>query len=120
MENSVEAIKLLLTMSRINVFIIDPKRLAPFKDPDEYVLTNGIGAFKNLINQAESGAKWLSKVIADKYDLTMDSEQQKALDEASEFITEIKSRIASDQFTGLYQKSSSTSSRAESRDDNLR
>jgi len=98
-ENSIDAIKLLLTKTRINVFIIDPKRLTPFKDPDEYVLANGIDAYKNLINNAESGVKWLAKVIVKKYDIILDIEKQKALDDASEFIDKINSRIAADQFT---------------------
>ncbi len=98
LENTTAAIKLLLTSSRINTFVIDPTMLAPYKDPDEYVLARGIDAFFKILDNAESGAIWLAKVIVKNNDITLDIEKQKALDDASELINDIVSRLAADQF----------------------
>ena len=52
-----------LAGSPVRVFVIDPNKLAPHKDPDELVKAQGLPAFQALVDSAESAAKWLPKHI---------------------------------------------------------
>ena len=79
-ENTIDAVKMLLTETRINPFVIDPVLLGQHKDPDEFVRANGIDAYKELMENAESGAKWLARKIASRYDILVDLEKQKVID----------------------------------------
>ena len=98
LENTIDAVKMLLTDTRINPFVIDPVLLGQHKDPDEYVRANGIDAYRTLVENAESGAKWLSRMIVTRYDLKVDLERQKAIDDIGEFSGQIKNRIANEDF----------------------
>jgi len=95
-ENTIDAVKMLLTETKINAFVIDPMLMEIHKDPDEYVRANGIDAFRLLMDNAESGAKWLAKRIIMRYDLQVDLERQKAIDEIGDLSSKIKNRIASE------------------------
>ena len=98
LENTIDAVKLLLTSNNINPFVIDPVLLGQHKDPDEYVRANGIDAYKTLVERSESGAKWLSRMIISKVNLTVDLEKQKAIDDIGELSSQIKGRIANEDF----------------------
>lgn len=98
LENTIDAVKLLLTSNNINPFVIDPVLLGQHKDPDEYVRANGLEAYRVLIERSESGAKWLGRMIVTRYDLTVDLEKQKAIDDVGEFSGQIKGRIANEDF----------------------
>ncbi|MBK7631310.1 MAG: toprim domain-containing protein [Ignavibacteriales bacterium] len=63
--NTEEAIKLLLEKSDIVPFILNPEKLKPHKDPDEYIRANGIKEFKNLLKECEKGLRWLCTRYAD-------------------------------------------------------
>jgi len=52
-----------------------------FKDPDELIKAKGIEVFKELIEKAESGAKWKAKSILSKHDTHTDRGFQDALHE---------------------------------------
>lgn len=95
-ENTSDAVKLLLTESRINPFVIDPMLLDEHKDPDEFVRANGIDTYRMLIERSESGAKWMARMTMSKYNILMAMERQQAIDEISTISTQIKSRIAID------------------------
>ena len=96
LENTIDAVKMLLTETRINPFVIDPLLMGEHKDPDEYVRANGIDAYRTLMDNAESGAKWLSRMIVTRYDLKVDLERQKAIDDIGELSGQIKNRIANE------------------------
>ena len=95
-ENTIDAVKMLLTETRINPFVIDPSQLGQYKDPDEFVRANGIDAYKELMENAEAGAKWLSRMIVTRYDLKVDLERQRAIDEIGDLSSRIINRIASE------------------------
>ena len=63
--NTEKAIKLLLEESDIVPFILNPEKLKPHKDPDEYIRANGIDEFKNLLKECEKGLRWLCTRYAD-------------------------------------------------------
>lgn len=98
LENTIDAVKMLLNETRINPFVIDPVLLGQHKDPDEYVRANGLEAYRALIERSESGAKWLARMIVTRYDLKVDLEKQKAIDDVGEFSGQIKGRIANEDF----------------------
>ena len=98
MNNTIDAVKLLLDETRINVFVIDPDLLDPYKDPDELVRAMGVDWYYELIANAEAGASWLAKKMLEKYDDDVDLQKQQALDEACELLEKIDNRIAYDQF----------------------
>ena len=97
-ENTIDAVKMLLTETRINPFVIDPLLMGEHKDPDEYVRANGLEAYRMLMQNSESGAKWLARKIISKVNLTVDLEKQKAIDDIGELSGQIKGRIANEDF----------------------
>jgi DNA primase catalytic core len=111
-ENTIDAVKMLLTETRINAFVIDPLLMGEHKDPDEYVRANGIEAYRLLMANAQSGAKWLARKIASKYDLQVDLERQKAIDEIGDLSSQIKNRIASEDFVNEAAKAMSINTEA--------
>jgi DNA primase catalytic core len=90
LKNTESAVKLLLTKSRINAFVIDPDLLGGCKDPDEFVKANGIDAYTNVMNNAIVGAKWL----ANRCSFNNDIEKQKIIDDAAMFSCDIINSIA--------------------------
>lgn len=63
----------LLEKNGIKAFILPAHLLAPFKDPDEYVQTNGPEAFKKLVQEkAQERVRWLPSYFTYKHDLGTD------------------------------------------------
>lgn len=58
-ENTVSAVKLILKESDITPFVIDPKLLGLYKDPDEFVKRKGLDEFKKVVAQAVKGTCWI-------------------------------------------------------------
>lgn len=69
-----------------------------FKDPDEYVRSNGIESFKKIISEAIIGVKWQAHNIFSKYNIETDIGFHNALDEAIEFEETLLNPLASEQF----------------------
>jgi len=91
LKNTESAVKMLLTKSRINAFVIDPASLGRCKDPDEYVKANGIEAYTDIMKDAMAGATWLANRCSYKTDI----EKQMIIDDAAMFSCDIKSSLAS-------------------------
>ncbi|MBC7474394.1 MAG: toprim domain-containing protein, partial [Candidatus Sericytochromatia bacterium] len=54
-----------------------------FKDPDEFIISNGAEALSKLIKQSESGTKWLAKYLPIKHNnLETDKDKDAAIEEA--------------------------------------
>jgi replicative DNA helicase len=51
-----------LAGTNVRVYVVDPTRLAPVKDPDELVRTKGLAAFQALVDSAEPAATWFPKL----------------------------------------------------------
>jgi DNA primase len=67
-KNTEAAVRLILNNSDIVPFVLDPFKLSPSKDPDEYVRTFGIDQFKTLIKKRENGVMWVADRLLKKYD----------------------------------------------------
>jgi DNA primase len=97
-ENTMKAIDLLLSKTDINIFVLDPKKLGDFKDPDEFVKAQGIDKFKNLVDNAEAVGKWIPKILVEKFDLGNDLQRQQALDAALCYHLRLKDPLVCDDF----------------------
>ncbi len=67
-KNTEAAVRLILNNSDIVPFVLDPFKLSPAKDPDEYVRTFGLDQFKTLIKKREHGVIWVANRLLTKYD----------------------------------------------------
>ena len=92
-DNTETAIKLLLSKTNIRVAVLNPNDLGKSKDPDEFVIENGVEEFKKIVDKATSAEKWMVGRIFNKYNLQSDLEKQKAIDEALEFSQFIRNEI---------------------------
>jgi DNA primase catalytic core len=91
-KNTETAIKLLLSKTNIRVAVLNPNDLGKSKDPDEYVIENGVDEFKKITDKATSAEKWIVKRIFNKYNQS-DLDKQKAIDETLEFSQFIRNEI---------------------------
>lgn len=92
-KNTETAIKLLLSKTNIRVAVLNPNDLGKSKDPDEYVIENGVDEFRKIADKSTSAEKWIVKRIFNKYNLQSDLERQKAIDETLEFSQFIRNEI---------------------------
>jgi len=97
-ENTMSAVDMLLSQTDINVFVLDPKTMGDFKDPDEFVKANGIDKFKELVDNAEAVGRWIPKKIVEKFDPENDLQRQQALDVALSYHLRLKDPLVCDDF----------------------
>ena len=71
--------------SDIQVFVLDPPLMGGHKDPDEYVVAEGVDAFRKLLEKAESAAKWMTKRIISTSDISTDLGRARAIEEILAF-----------------------------------
>ena len=90
-DNTRVAVQLLLALTEITPFVLDPKELGIHKDPDEFVRANGIDAFKALLDKKISkGSVWLAEHILADYEKQNPLEQEKSIDKVIEFVQSLK------------------------------
>ena len=125
-----EAISRQFAGTDIQVFIIDPEKMAPHKDPDEYIVAHGVDAFRVLMANAESSARWMTGQILRRHELAKDIGKMTAIDdvrwfadalqnpiEAEECLTHLRSKISlspevlQDRYEQIRQKSAEESFR---------
>ena len=92
-DNTEKAIELLLSKTNIRVVVLNPTDLGGHKDPDEYVRANGIEEFKKVVDKSIGAEKWMVSRIFSKYNLNIDLEKQKAIDEILEFSQKIRNEL---------------------------
>lgn len=92
-ENTERALEL-LGQTDITVFVIDPPKLAPHKDPDEFVGSEGIEAFRELMRTAENGARWKARRLLQKHDTDTDRGKEAVIREFLEFDNSLPSSRA--------------------------
>ena len=80
-----EEICRIMADSDIKVFVIDPPTLGKHKDPDEFVVANGLDAFRLLVKEAEAASKWMSKRMLLKHDTKTDIGRETAIMECLEY-----------------------------------
>ncbi len=86
-----ERICTLFAPSDIKVFVLDPMLLGNHKDPDEYVKANGIDAFRQLLEKAQTGCAWMASRVLAKHDITTDVGRERAIAEVLEFADTVAS-----------------------------
>lgn len=77
----------------IDAFVIDHSQMGSYKDPDELVKGEGIGAFKTLIDNAQAAAKWMAGRLLSKHPKT-DIGQALILDEALDYADNLDDLMA--------------------------
>lgn len=80
-----EEICRLMAGSDIQVFVLNPSLMGRHKDPDEYVVAEGLDAFRGLLEKAESAARWLSRRIVSSNDIATDLGKARAIEEVLAF-----------------------------------
>lgn len=71
-----------LRLSRMRMYVLS---LPPgYKDPDELVRAEGVEAFQECLDKAESWTKWMARRIVSRQDISTDIGLDRALDEALE------------------------------------
>ncbi len=63
------------------------------KDPDEYLKKFGADKFKNLLNESSNRVEYQLNAIRKKYDLNVDEERVKFIDEAAEFVSTLTNAV---------------------------
>ena len=63
------------------------------KDPDEYLKKFGPDKFKNLLNESSSRVEYQLNAIRRKYDLRIDEQRVKFINEAAEFISTLPNAV---------------------------
>lgn len=81
-EGIVRVIKILAN-SKVNLFVASD--FSPYKDPDEFIINNGIEKFSNLIDKAISSSKWYAEYLTKKYNIENDQEKSLLIEEALDY-----------------------------------
>jgi replicative DNA helicase len=79
-ENIDSAIEI-LNDAGFNVFIINPKKLHPHKDPDEFVVNKGVNKLKKILNNPLTIGQWYVEKKINKYNLKNKIEKSNALND---------------------------------------
>jgi DNA primase catalytic core len=66
---------------------------AGYKDPDEFIVKNGIDNFVGLLKDAQSSPKWLAKRITEKHDIKTDAGRRLAIKEILEWHERMSSSL---------------------------
>ncbi len=68
-------------------------QLKDAKDPDEYLKKFGADKFKNLLNESSNRVEYQLNAIRKKYDLKVDEQRVKFIDEAAEFVSTLGNAV---------------------------
>lgn len=71
-------------------------RMTDAKDPDEYIKKFGANSFRKLIEESRGKFDFFLDGIRSKYDLTVDDEKIRALDEVNTYLANIVSNVERD------------------------
>jgi len=81
-ENAVHKFK----NSNVSLFIVDPPKLSPYKDPDELFRGEGtIEPFRKLVNEAEPAEVWYGKLLLSRYNPNNYKEKETLITKSQEF-----------------------------------
>jgi len=80
------------------VYVIDPERLAPAKDPDAYIRDRGIEAWPLLLETSECGIDWRARELLQGVTSGSDFEARRAaLGRAGRWLGTLPARFALEQ-----------------------
>ncbi len=80
-----------------DVYVIDPERLAPAKDPDELVRQSGVAAWQALLEARACGITWRARELAPVTRESPISERRAALARAGRWLGTLPPRLALEQ-----------------------
>jgi DNA primase len=84
-----------------DIYVIDPARLAPAKDPDELIRTRGAAAWGELLNARSCGIAWRAhRLAAVSRDAPL-AERRAALSRAGRWLGTLPPRLAVEQEDAL-------------------
>ena len=90
-ENTEKAVEILQDTG-IKVYVLDPSLMSPHQNPDKYVRSRGLKAFKELLDKGVTGSSWKLNRIIKRHKLTTDKGWDDALDEAIEYTGSLQDR----------------------------
>jgi DNA primase catalytic core len=88
--NTEKAVAMLLDKSLISPYVLDPIKLNPHKDPDEYVKANGLKAFKELLKEIELGASWVCNRYLSDYNSADPIEKERIFQKCLSVLVKLK------------------------------
>lgn len=84
------------------VLVVDPERLAPAKDPDEFLLAAGAGAWEALVATRQCGVTWRANDLLDDVSVGSDQDARRhALERAGSWLGTLPPRLALEQEDAL-------------------
>lgn len=63
------------------------------KDPDEYIKSKGVDAFRNLLEKSENHIDYRLQSVVDKYDLSIDEQKVAFVKEAAETVAQLPGSV---------------------------
>ncbi len=67
--------------------------LSGAKDPDEYIKTKGVDAFRNLLEKSENHIDYRLQSVIDKYDLSIDEQKVAFVKEAADTVAQLPGSV---------------------------
>ncbi len=67
--------------------------LSGAKDPDEYIKSKGVEAFRNLLEKSENHIDYRLQSVVDKYDLSVDEEKVAFVKEAADTVAQLPGSV---------------------------
>lgn len=80
-----------------------------FKDPDELIRAEGSEAFQKALETAERSSSWMAKRMASRHDTETDRGMDQALEEAGEYLSDIKDSLETKGFLDSLQQATGLS-----------
>jgi DNA primase len=85
-----------------DIYVIDPARLAPAKDPDELVRQSGVAAWRHLLETRACGVAWRARELAPVTRESPISERRAALARAGRWLGTLPPRLALEQEDAIH------------------
>jgi DNA primase len=84
------------------VSVVDPERLAPAKDPDELIRTNGVSAWRALLATRQCGVAWRANELLGEVTVSSDQDARRhALERVGSWLGTLPARLALEQEDAL-------------------
>jgi DNA primase len=80
-----------------DIYVIDPERLKPAKDPDEFVRGRGVGGWREVLESRTCGISWRAQELARSAPHRPASERRAALTRVGRWLGTLPPRLALEQ-----------------------
>lgn len=96
-----------LKTSRLRAYVVS--LLAGYKDPDELIRARGVEVFQEALETAERSSSWMAKRIASRHDTETARGMDQALEEAGDYLSDIKDSLETKDFMASLQQATGLS-----------